>query len=110
MNDIKRTENAMIRVWKEMDINEIKKHMLSAGELSANCDNCQQLGIDFMKEPICPNCGTGFKYITFRKKDSKREELFAIGRINKNRPDLIILDYEDIKRACGKSKAQDIFG
>ncbi|MFH2137989.1 MAG: hypothetical protein ABII88_05725 [Candidatus Omnitrophota bacterium] len=101
--------NALMRIWAERDIDEVKKHLLLAGELSANCDNCQELGINFMKEAVCPSCGTAFKYIALRKKDSFRETQNMIARLKENRPDLTILDYEDIKRACAKSKANDIF-
>jgi hypothetical protein len=98
----------LIRVWKEMDSGNIKKHLLLAGELTANCENCQHLGIDFIKEVKCPNCETYFKYIGFRKKSNKSEELFAIQRLAEKRPDLIIIDYDDIKRACGKSQARNL--
>ena len=100
----------LIRVWQELKADDVKKHLLLAGELTANCENCQQLGIDFFKQTKCPNCSTEFKYIGFRKKSNKAEELFAIKRIKEKRPDLVIVDYEDIKRAFGKSKAQDLLG
>ena len=101
---------SLIRVWQKLESVEVKKHLLLAGELSANCENCQHLGIDFFKEAVCPSCGTTFKYIGFRKKNNKAEELFAINRIKEKRPDLIVLDCEDIKRAFGKSKARDLLG
>ncbi|MBI4845484.1 MAG: hypothetical protein HY810_03300 [Candidatus Omnitrophica bacterium] len=100
---------ALIRIWNEIDVDEVKKHLLMAGELSANCENCQQLGIDFAKEQACSECHTRFRYISFRKKDNKAEELSAIRRLKHKRPDLTIVDYEDIKHACGKSKAQSLF-
>ena len=100
----------MMRIWAERDLEEVTKHLLLAGELTANCENCQELGIKFMEEAVCPECGTPFKYIAFRKKDNFRETLHIISRIKENRPDLTILDYEDIKRVCGKDKAHDIFG
>ncbi len=102
-------DELLIRVWHQMNIEEVKKHLLLAGELSANCENCQQLGIDFNKEVTCPNCQTPFKYISFRKKAHRGEEFSAIRRLKKKRPDLMIIDYEDVKRTCGKSKAQNLF-
>lgn len=100
----------LVRVWQKLNSDEVKQHLLLAGELTANCENCQHLGIDFFKEKKCPQCGTDFKYIGFRKKDNKAEELFAIKRLKEKRPDLIIVDCEDIKRAFGKSKARDLLG
>ena len=101
---------AMIRIWGERDLDEVTKHLLLAGELTANCENCQQLGINFTEAVVCPDCGTAFKYIAFRKKDSFRETLHSISRVKENRPDLTIIDYEDIKRTIDKDKAHDIFG
>ena len=98
-----------MRQWREFDINEVKQHLMLAGELTANCENCQQLAIDFNTQKRCPQCNTEFKYISFRTKNRKEEELFAIFRLQEKRPDLIVIDYNDIKWACGKTKAQDIF-
>lgn len=100
----------LVRVWQKLESDEVKKHLLLAGELTANCENCQQLGIDYLKEKKCTQCGTEFKYIGFRKKNNKAEEFFAINRCKEKRPDLIIVDCEDIKRAFGKSKARDLLG
>jgi len=99
---------SLIRVWQQLNAEEVKKHLLLAGELTANCENCQELGIDFTKAGMCPECNTAFKYISFRKKSNRSEELSAIGRLREKRPDLIIIDYEDIKRACGKSQARNL--
>ncbi len=101
---------SLIRVWNELDIEEIRKHLFVAGELTANCENCQQLGIDFNTAALCPQCGTAFKYIAFRKKSRWSEEISAISRLKEKRPDLVIVDYEDIKQASGKSKARQLFG
>ena len=99
---------ALIRFWKEVDTAQIKKHLILAGELTGNCENCQHLGIDFVSAVYCPNCQTPFKYAGFRTKSNKAEELSAIARLREKRPDLEIVDYEDIKRACGKSKARGL--
>ncbi|MFH1092585.1 MAG: hypothetical protein V1739_00360 [Candidatus Omnitrophota bacterium] len=100
----------LVRVWQEFESDEVKKHLLLAGELTANCENCQELSINFFNEKKCPQCGTGFKYIGFRRKNNKAEEFFAIKRIKEKRPDLIVVDYEDIKHAFGRSKAHDLLG
>jgi len=103
-------KRALIRVWRELDIEEVQKHLLLAGELTANCENCRQMGVDFFREKTCPQCHTVFQYIGFRKKDNKAEELSIIARVKEKRLDLTIVDYEDIKHACGKSKARDLLG
>ncbi|MCM8814253.1 MAG: hypothetical protein NC924_10050 [Candidatus Omnitrophica bacterium] len=101
---------ALIRVWREVEIDQVRKHLLVAGELTASCENCQHLGIDFFRCGQCPQCGTKFEYISVRGKDNRREELSLIGRLKENRPDLTIIDYDDVKRASGKSKAHDLLG
>ncbi|MCG2711269.1 MAG: hypothetical protein L6416_02960 [Candidatus Omnitrophica bacterium] len=100
----------LVRIWQELESDEVKKHLLLAGELTANCENCRHLGIDFFKETVCQQCGTDFKYIGIREKSNKAEELFAIKRIKEKRPDLVVVDCEDIQRAFGKSKARDLLG
>ena len=42
------------------------------------------------------------------KKSNKAEELSAIKRLAKKRPDLVIVDYGDIKSACAKSQAHNL--
>ncbi|MFH1063340.1 MAG: hypothetical protein V1747_10740 [Candidatus Omnitrophota bacterium] len=101
-------KKSLIRVWQLFDSEQVKKQLLLAGELTANCENCQNLGIDFVLTKKCPQCQTEFKYIGFRNKSNKAEELSAIKRLSEKRPDLIIIDYEDIKRACGKSQARNL--
>ena len=100
---------SLIRVWSQFDIEEIKKHMMVAGELSASCEKCQHFGINFALARECPNCRTPFHYICLRHKDNKSDELSALGRLKDKRPDLVIIEYDDIKRAAGKSKAHQLF-
>ncbi|MFH1459034.1 MAG: hypothetical protein ABIG64_01490 [Candidatus Omnitrophota bacterium] len=100
----------LIRVWQELDPEALKKQLLLAGELTANCENCQHLGIDFYRVLNCPSCNTHFKYIGFRKRTNKAEEISAIRRLKQKRLDLTVIDYEDIKRACGKSQAKNLLG
>jgi hypothetical protein len=101
-------KQSLIRVWQSFDSDQVKKQLLLAGELTANCENCQHLGIDYVTIRKCPQCQTAFKYIGFRTKSNKAEELSAIKRLAEKRPDLIIIDYQDIKRACGKSQAHNL--
>lgn len=100
---------SFIRVFKEVDIDEISGHLIIAGDLSANCFACNHIGIDFQTAKSCPNCHREFKYITFRPKANKAEEFSQIGRLKEKRPDLIIIDHADFTRSSGKIKAHDIF-
>jgi hypothetical protein len=89
-----------IRVWKEFDIGDISKHLLIVGDITGDCSSCRQLGIDYSTAKSCPKCGTDFKYIATRTRETRR--------IKHKRPDLIFIDFEDYKKAAGKIKARDL--
>jgi hypothetical protein len=91
----------LIRVWKEMDILDIEKHLLIAGDVSGDCSSCRKLGINYSSAKTCPECGNEFKYIASRSHEIKK--------IKQRRPDLIFIDFDDYKKATGKIKARDIF-
>ncbi len=91
----------LIRVWKEMDVTDIGKHLLIAGEVTGDCSNCRELGINYSTAKACPKCGNEFKYIASRPHE--------IRKIKNKRPDLIFIDLEDYKKVTGKIKAKDLF-
>ena len=73
-----------IRIYKKMDINEIKGHLLIYGDLSAQCANCQAMDLKLdMKS--CPKCDAEFKYIAFR---NVRNHLPKLQKIHEERPSL----------------------
>ncbi|MCX5687202.1 MAG: hypothetical protein NTV71_00915 [Candidatus Omnitrophica bacterium] len=91
----------LIRVWKEMDISDIEKHLLIAGEVTGDCSSCRELGINYSSAKSCPKCGSEFKYIATR--------FYETRKIKQKRPDLIFIDFEDYKKATGKIKAKNLF-
>lgn len=90
-----------IRVWKEMEVSDIEKHLLIVGEVTGDCSNCRELGINYSSAKVCPKCGKEFKYIATR--------FHEIGKIKQKRPDLIFIDFEDYKKITGKMKARNLF-
>jgi len=90
-----------IRVWKDIDINDISEHLLIVGESRGDCSKCRALGIDYSNAKTCPECGTGFKYIASRSREVKK--------IIQKRPDMIFIDFEDYKKIIGKIKARGLF-
>ena len=92
-----------VRIYKKLDINEIKKYLLIHGDLSAQCANCQamDLKLDMAK---CPKCEAEFKYISFR---NVRNHLPKLQKINEERPDILFVDFDDYKRNIGELKARD---
>lgn len=100
-----------IRIFQELDINEVKKHLLITGDLSGDCAACQALGLDLYHVTACPECGTSFKFITSRRLESHPGERFSLARrYREKRPDLQFIDYTDYQKVLGQKKARDFFG
>jgi hypothetical protein len=91
--------NELVRIWQEVDIMDVSRHLLIVGLSAADCSNCKELGINYSSAKVCPKCGTDFKYIASRSKE--------IRKIKEKRPELIFIDLEDYKRATGFIKAKD---
>ncbi len=92
-----------IRTYKKLDINEIKKHLLIYGDLSAQCANCQSMDLK-LEMTACPKCETEFKYISFR---NVRNHLPKLQKIDAERPEIQFVDFDDYKRHIGELKARD---
>ena len=95
----------LIRVFKKITVDSIKEHVLICGDLFGNCSKCNAMGIKFTS-PLCPECGTEFKYMTFR---SLHGNLPKISKMTEDRPSLQFIDYDDFKHATGALKAEDLF-
>ncbi|MFA4991410.1 MAG: hypothetical protein WC569_02400 [Candidatus Omnitrophota bacterium] len=91
----------LVRVWKEIETDDISHHLLIVGESTGDCSNCRELGINYSMAKVCPKCGSDFKYIASRTRE--------IRKIKNRRPDLIFIELEDYKRATGKIKAKNLF-
>ena len=99
-----------IRVWQNCDVEGISKHLMVVGDVTADCANCRELGIDYSQARNCPKCGTDFRFIASRhtgKLDRGRGA--TVKRIKDRRPDLTLIDYEDYKEITGKQQARDFF-
>lgn len=102
---------AFIRVWQELDTEEIKKHLVVVGQVSGTCQNCNTLGIDYINANSCANCKTDFRFITLRpEKEGKDIGFSNIRLIKQRRPDLVFIEHSDFKKFIASRKAQDIFG
>jgi len=97
-----------IRVWKELEIDEIPKKILICGQMSANCGNCNEIGLDYTKIKFCPRCNTEFKFITLRQ-EKEVIDFATMKKIQETRSDLIFIDYNDFKRLEGRLRAKEFF-
>ena len=99
-----------IRIWQACDIEELKKHLLIVGDVTADCANCRELGLEYAQLKSCPKCGTVFRFIATRtagKLDRNRGA--TVRRIKDRRPDLTFIDYDDYKEITGKQQAREFF-
>ncbi len=92
-----------IRVWQDLDVEDIKKHLMVWGQLSGDCANCKSIGIS-LDTHKCPSCGTEFKYIAFRTE----VKVGYIERIKRKRSDLVFIEWRDFSYQLSKSKAKDL--
>ncbi len=100
-----------LRVFKELNIEEVKKHLLIWGDLTSDCASCRKLGINAFLAKSCPECGIEFKYVTSRRLDQHPGERFhLVRRMQEKRPDLLFIDYTDYTKLLGQKQARDFFG
>ncbi|MEW6171106.1 MAG: hypothetical protein AB1472_06075, partial [Candidatus Omnitrophota bacterium] len=64
-----------------------------------------EIGINYSETKTCPKCNTEFKYLCF----NQGWDFNRIRRIKEKRPDLILIEYEDIKKLFAKDKARNLF-
>lgn len=93
-----------LRTWKKLNLEEVKEHLLVVGELSAECFNCREIGINFERRG-CPKCGNIFKYIAFRREVRPQD----FKRFKEDRPRIELIDFSDFKKALNKKEARNIF-
>lgn len=99
-----------LRIWQLCEIEEVTKHLLICGDITADCRNCREVGIAYAEAKSCPSCGTVFRFIASRltgKLDSNRGA--TVKRIKDRRPDLTFIDYDDYTEVTGKQNARDFF-
>lgn len=100
-----------LRNFKPFNLEEVKKGLLIAGDLTANCASCNALGIDPYQAKTCPECGTPFRYIASRRLESHPSERFHLAkRLAEKRPDLLLIDLSDYQKAEGSKTAREFFG
>lgn len=99
-----------LRIWQACDVPEITKHMMIVGDLTADCQACRHLGIDYVTAKTCPGCNVTFRFIASRNTGPlDRDRGATVKRIKERRPDLTFIDYEDYKNATGKQNAREFF-
>jgi len=98
-------KKTIIRIWQEVDIDEVGPQLLIAGSTTADCGKCKEISLPFDTR-TCPKCGTYFKYMSTRISESPGEAK----RLKAKRPDLIIVDFRDFKDIKARNKAKGLWG
>lgn len=97
--------NVLIRTIKEFNLDDVSSHLLVVGDLTGDCFNCKELGLDYLKIKSCPKCKTEFRYITSRRLNST--SLKSLSYLHKKRLDLVCIEFNDLKQHKGREKARD---
>lgn len=100
-----------LRAYRPFDIAEVRKSLLIAGEVSANCASCNEMGLDPKSAAICPHCNAVFKYLACRRIETHPGERFQYAaRMAGLRPDLTLIDLGDFQKTDSSAKARDLLG
>ena len=92
-----------IRVYKKIDLAQIKPNLLIYGDVSGQCAACQKLNIK-IDLSHCPECKAEFKNISFRNISTHMPK---INKLAAERPGVVILDHDDYKKQTGVLKAEE---
>jgi len=95
----------LMRVYQKLDFQDVREHTMIYGDLSAACSKCNALDIK-LSESICPECRTEFTYIAFR---AVKNHLPKIDKLLAENPKIILIDFDDYKRAQAETKAEDFW-
>ncbi|MFC1669399.1 hypothetical protein ACFL20_03350 [Spirochaetota bacterium] len=96
-----------LRIWTEIDIEDIKEHIIMVEDKFGHCPNCKKIGIELKDLKGCPSCNREFKYVT--SKDARDGKFGIVMRTKKKLPNLTFVDYKDYERVTGKKDAQSLF-
>jgi hypothetical protein len=93
----------LLRVYKKMDIDEVKSHLLIYGDLGGMCAHCQKMDIK-LEESHCCACHAEFRYIAFRNVHGHMSKIL---NLQETHPCIAIVDYDDYRHHIGALKAQE---
>lgn len=97
-----------IRVWKKISVDEIKNKILYVDDLYGTCGNCKKLGLNYLKDKICPQCKTEFRYMAITSKNPSDAHKILI-RMEQENVQLILIDRDDFEKSQAKDAARDLF-
>jgi hypothetical protein len=97
-----------VRVWTQLKVDDVKKKLLYIDDLYGTCGNCRRLGLNYLKDKVCPECKTEFRYIATNLKNPAEIQKI-LNRLEKENIQLTMIDREDFDRSNARDAAQDLF-
>ena len=94
---------SLLRVWQELDLQDLQQHLIVVGELSCECFSCHEVGIA-KSARACPKCQNYFKYMGFRRKVTPQ----YLRKVKEELPHIILVDFEDFKKSLGQRDARKL--
>ena len=95
----------LMRVWKQLDSEDVRRQLLIIGDLSAECAKCKAIGIDHRRAERCPSCGAVFQYMAARHASG-----VVVRRLVGLRPDLVPIELEDFRSGEAFDRSHELFG
>lgn len=100
-----------LRVYQAHSLEEIRRSLIIMGEVTGNCAQCGEMGLQHRSVAVCPHCGSRFKYIASRRLETHSGERFQFAkRMSEERPDLTLIDLGDYQKNDASAKARDLLG
>ncbi|PJZ70964.1 hypothetical protein CH373_00015 [Leptospira perolatii] len=101
-------DDKYIRVWKKLSVSQVSSQLMIIDDLYGTCANCKHLGLNYVKDKSCPNCGAKFKYLATNLK-APGDIAKVLARIEKEGLDFILIDREDYNLSKAKDAVKDLF-
>ena len=97
-----------VRVWQNLNVDEVRQHLILVDDLYGSCGNCRQLGLNYVKDAQCSGCGTTFRYLATKLR-SPGEVARILKRIESDGLKLTVIDREDFERAAAHDSVSNLF-
>jgi hypothetical protein len=98
-----------IRIWKEIDVDEIEKYLVIVDDIQGFCPSCKKAGIKYEDLAACPSCTREFRYATLREKGDAHTLSQLVAKLTKKVPSLSIVDGNDYNTAINRKKTKSLF-
>lgn len=102
------SEKRFVRIWTEINVEEVEKHLIYIEDLYGSCGNCKKLGLNYLKDKKCPACGAVFKYAATTLK-TPADAVKILNRMKSVGIQLTLIEREDLTKAQAKDALGALF-